>query len=441
MPKKVEDMIAPERRRSIRNIPIPEGRRKNDRLYAELVPKKASSARATIGEDLPPPSPPRKVPPPFRRRGSRKKMWLGVGATFIILAFAGLSFFSGATLSYVPKSAALSFSNDIYSAEKTGTGGLLYSVVKLSRDKSLSAPAGGEVEVSRKASGTIVVYNDASAEAQKLIATTRFESPAGKVYRIKDAITVPGKTASGPGSVEATVYADEPGDSYNTGLTDFTLPGLEGTPRFKTIYARSKTPMAGGFVGMEKSVKAEDLTQAKNSLEQGLKDDLWKEAEAEVPGDFILFPSLSTFSFEDLPQSVSADGVNVNMRGELHAVMFKKSDLSGFLARKKITLSPNDLVDIPSYDALTISFSGNPPADLLTASEINFKLSGATKVLWLTDEVALKADLAGKSKKEVPVILKNYSTISSANVSVRPFWKTSLPTDAQKIIIKKLPTE
>src|SRR3989344_3071580 len=312
MPKNIEDIIPPERRRSIRNIPIPEGRRKLDRALDDMKKPARTSGRTTDIEPREPAVqestslPPRRPTIPRHNRSARKRIWLSAGVALIILGFVVLSVFNGATLAYVPKSALLNFENEVYTARKTGEGNLFYSVVKLSREKGMTVPAGGEQQVSRKASGTIVVYNNASTEPQRLIENTRFESPSGKIYRIQTAITIPGKTAA-PGSIEVTVYADQPGAEYNAGLSDFTVPGLKGTPRYTTIYARSKTPMTGGLVGMEKAVGAEDLANAKTELEVALKDDLWEEAKAEVPEDFILFPSLSQSVFEDMPQS-AGDG-------------------------------------------------------------------------------------------------------------------------------------
>src|SRR3989344_5462420 len=97
-----------------------------------------------------------------------------------------------------------------------------------------------------------------------------------------------------------------------------------------SVYARSKTEMSGGFVGVEKIVKKEDKTRVKAQLEAALKEELISEAKAQVPEDFILLPSLSSVTFEDLPQtdSLSRDSVTVNMRANLFGVMFKRSDLS-----------------------------------------------------------------------------------------------------------------
>lgn len=428
MAKKIEDVVIPERRKSIRDIPIPENRRRAER-------------KPVISEDATPPAAPR-TPIKRHRRGRGKRILLSLALGILIVGFGILSLMKGATLSYTPKSSALTFNNEAFTAYKAGNAGLFYSVVKLSREKGREVPAGSEQEVSRKASGVIIVYND-SAQPQPLVVNTRFESAAGKIYRTQQSITVPArKSVNGstqPGTVEVTVYADQPGESYNSAPSDFTVPGLKGTSKFESVYARSKTPLAGGFVGKEKVVKPEDLTKAKSELEAALKEELWTEAEAEVPVEFILFRNLSTFSFEDMPQT-AGDGGNVviNRRGHIYGIMFKRSDLANYLGQKKISLPASDVVEIPDFSSLNLSFASNPPADLLSLNDVSFKITGDAKLVWVTDEVALKADLAGKHKRDIPGILNNYPTIASASVTVRPFWKSSLPDDVEKIkVVKK----
>ena len=463
MPKNIDDVILPERRKSIRNIPIPEGRRKSDTAKSKVVsnevplppPERAPIPPVSrpVPSDIIKVTVPPLPPPPqtvsrssyekpampnlenylHKRSAKRRKLLISSVLIVFVLAFGVLTLFSDATLSYVPKSAALAFDNTTYDAYKTGADKLLYSVVKLSGDKGVVVAASGEQQVSRKSSGTIVVYNSATPE-QKLVENTRFETPDGKIFRINKAITIPAK-----GNVEVTVYADVPGDSYNADLTDWTVPGLKGTSRFETIYARSKTKMIGGFVGAEKAVKSEDLTKAQSDLKATLGEELLSKAQAEVPGDFILFPSLSSVSFEELPQSVATgNNTTVNMRGQLYAIMFKKSDLAKNLALEQVSLSENEMVGLDSFDGLQVAFAGQVSNDLLSLSQISFKVSGSGKLLWQTDEVALKSDLAGKGKDEVTVILKNYPAISSATTTLRPFWRSSFPKDVEKISIQEL---
>ena len=121
--------------------------------------------------------------------------------------------------------------------------------------------------------------------------------------------------------------------------------------------------------------------------------------------------------------------------------MFKRTDLARALAEKKISVSKEDPVELISFDAITLGFAGTPPADLLPLNELALKVSGSGTLLWRTDEVALKSDLVGRSKSDLPVILKNYPTISSASATLRPFWKSSFPEEGADITIKKLKTE
>lgn len=446
MPRNIDDMIVPEKKRSIRDIPIPPGRRKVNNLSA-----------------FPPvPNTPREYNPPqiprenfdIHRNGNiftkilrKKGLWIASGVALAVLTFAILSVFNGATLSYVPKSAVLSFDANTYTAEKIGEGKLLYSIVKLSKDKGVEAPISGEAEVNRKASGTIIIYNNASTEPQKLVENTRFETPGGLVYRIQNAITIPGKkTLSGlvqPGSIEVMVYAAEAGDKYNIGLADFTLPGLKGGARFTTIYARSKTEMSGGFVGVEKVVKNEDKTRVEAELGGALRDELTADVTAQVPEDFILIPALAAVTFEDLPQteSLNKDSVVFNMRANFSGVMFKRTDLSNYLARSKVTIALSESVDIPELDTLAFTFVNTRSSELLISESIKFSVTGMARAVWHTDEVALRADLVGKHKRDIPSILNNYPTIVSATATVRPFWKNTFPDDSTRIFMRKISTK
>lgn len=424
MPKNIEDIV-PSNRRSIRDIPIPVSRRR--------APHKEEKEP----ESIPEPIIPRLAPHREHRRKGKKGLWISITVGVVVLVFAGMAFFQSATLAYVPKSADLSFNGENFSARKTGDGALLFSVVKISGSKGAPVAATGEEPVSIKASGTIVIYNKTTA-AQPLVATTRFQTTDGKIYRIDKGVNVPAGSATQPGSVEATVYADQAGPDYNAGLTDFTLPGLKGTPKYSTIYARSKTPISGGANGTQKKVSADLLASTKATLQAGLKQDLITQAQSQVPADFILFPALSTIAYADLPQTnQTGDSVTINQKGDFYGVMFKKSDLAKYLAAKKTTLGSNDQVEITSYDNLVLSFAGGAPADLLNTEAINFNVTGPAQLLWVTDEAGLKASLAGHGKKDLPSILADYPSIESANAVLRPFWKTSFPADSTKITIKE----
>jgi hypothetical protein len=445
MPKSVDDIIVPERRRSIRDIPIPENRRRTTSFTAPVksedhikTAREVFGARVDRGLGS--------IPPTRSSRGGKGK-WFAIIVALLVVAFAGMSFFNSSTFTYVPKTDSFSLEESSLTAKKSGEGALLFSVVKISKEKGVDLPASGEEDVSRKASGVIVVYNNASAEAQKLIATTRFQTPTGLVYRAPNDFTIPGrKTVNGviqPGSVEITVYADEGGEEYNIAPSDFTLPGLAGTPRFTTVYARSKTSMTGGFAGKEKVVDPSELERAQAQLKTVLTQELVANASSQAPNDFILIPELSSTQFEVLPQTVSQTqgSAVINLRGNFSGVMFKRSDLAKALLGDKINLASGESVDILDWESLVFSYGETVPHDLPTAEELVFNVSGSGKIVWQTDEVALKSDLRGRHKNEVSAILNNYPSIISATPVFKPFWKSSFPEDISRIMVKKILNE
>jgi len=444
MPKNIEDIVIPEKK-SIRDIPIPINRNKINIIDA-LTPRKSPGAFSYT----PPVPSPRSNSPiqnnlgslPGGRRYSKKSIWIGAIVAVVILA--GILFsllMTGATLTYVPKSTAITFNKDVYIAYK-GDNQLLFSVMKFSGDKGVTTPASGEEQVSRKAQGTVVIYNNSSTKSQKLIKNTRFETPDGKIYRIASDVVVPGqKTVDGalvPGSLEVIVIADQAGDTYNIPLSDFTLPGLKGDSKFTTIYARSKTAITGGFIGTEKKISADDLAKTKTSLEASLRDELLAKARAQLPAGFILFPNLTNIVYEDLPQSEQTiSGATVNERGNFYGVIFKEQDLVNYLTQKKSATESDRPITIAGISSLNLSFVGQPSLDLLNANQISFQVDGSVRVIFIVDEESLKKDLAGINKNDEESILSKYPGILSASAVVRPFWKNTFPTDSSKIKIVK----
>mgnify|MGYP001571696970 FL=1 len=310
-------------------------------------------------------------------------------------------------------------------------GELAFSLIKLAGEKSADVKATGEETVSTKATGQVVIYNEQSS-AQQLVKSTRLETPEKKIYRITENVTIPAK-----GSVEVTAVADEPGVAYNIGLTDFTLPGLKGGPKFETVFGRSKTPMEGGFVGVRKKVSKEDLAKARETLEGSLKGELLTQASAQVPSDFVLFPDLVQISYELQPiENGSESSAKVTIKADLNAVIIKRVDMALYLSNQKLKSKEMgnqfDFPDLSNLKAVFAEAGGN----LVGIPTIKISLSGSAKLLAVTNELALSADLAGTKKSEVDNLLKQYPSIKEASAVVRPFWKSSFPNDASKIKIE-----
>jgi hypothetical protein len=112
-----------------------------------------------------------------------------------------------------------------------------------------------------------------------LIATTRFQTQDGIVFRIQSDVTVPAGSESSPATVDVPVVADPldangspVGVRGNIEPTTFFLPGLKEDSR-STLYGQSSVAMTGGTSDVVMHVTEEDLQAAQIELEEKLKEE------------------------------------------------------------------------------------------------------------------------------------------------------------------------
>ena len=381
------------------------------------------------------------LPPKPDRLGKMKYVYwfFGALAVLLILSFIFSMFFGGATVTVHPKQETLTISGD-FSAKRLNPGKneLGYKLMTLESLLTKVVPATGREEVEERASGEIIIYNNYNSSPQKLIRNTRFETPDGKVYRIDKSIVVPGKTGTEPGSVEATVYADEPGASYNIGRTDFTIPGFKGAPQFATFYAKSKTDMTGGFAGEKLIVEDSVLESERTKLRETLREELLAQVDSQKPEGFLSFDSAIFIDFVSENPQEKGEEVEIREKAILYNVLFDEVKLAQHLAQNTLGSFDGDSVDFLTTDALTLS-----PIKPTDGTELRpwedevfpFQMSGNTDIVWTFDEDGLKSDLSGRNKEAIHTILSGYPSIDEAEVVIRPFWKGSFPANTEEIKI------
>lgn len=457
--------IVPKGTRSIRKVPLPENRERTASKAPAAPREEAAAPRRRAPEPISPlPDPRTSESQPHERahrdegssraealrsareefessrisRGRRKKsakkaLVAAAVVAVIALAIFVSNLFHSAVLSLTPRSASASVSDE-FTASVSGAG-LSYEPISFTETGSLSVKATGEEAVSKKATGTIVIYNDYNSSSQRLIKNTRFETPEGLIYRITDSVTVPGKKGSTPGSVEAVVTADEPGEKYNVGFKDFTIPGFKGDPRYSAFYARSKTPLSGGFVGTRKVVSDADRKKAESAIEAEVTANLLKRAEAEMPADKIFFDKAYAVSFASLPDEASGNDAIIKKEGTLVVAAFDRAELSSVLAKQKVQGYKDEPVLVTNLD--DISFAPKSGFDPGSGKEVSFSLVGDAAFEWTYDEPALRTALAGLARSDIPAALQAFPMIEKADISIRPFWSRSFPGSVEKISVRK----
>src|SRR3989344_5303154 len=164
-----------------------------------------------------------------------------ISAMVLLLFIVMYMALSRATIIVEPKEEVVNADLLVTVKEKNLQGGDLLGEIRQTTvsGESVFDVSGSGRETPAKAAGEIIVYNN-NAKSQALIATTRFLSKEGVLFRLKEGITVPaGKSAV------AKVYADKEGKAGEIAPTTFTIPGLAKDLQSK-IYGKSTTTMAGG---------------------------------------------------------------------------------------------------------------------------------------------------------------------------------------------------
>ena len=205
-----------------------------------------------------------------RALGGKFAMWTAAVAVLVVaLLGIGFLFIGKTTITVVPTQEEITLGDNVVHTayREPEKGELGYKVLSYAADASREITASGKEEVREKASGKIIVYNDFGPASQRLIKNTRFETPDGDIYRVRNSFTVPGKPDGGRGSIEVTVYADQAGEAYNLpeGSIRFTIPGLKGDLRFDGFYAKQVGPITGGFVGERAVVDESELRRGRET--------------------------------------------------------------------------------------------------------------------------------------------------------------------------------
>lgn len=435
--KRTMQDVIPKEKRTIRNV-----RMNGERLLKPpITPKAPPPPPPSPTEiDIEPPRPPSKI----RRHRSNRSWPKILIVLFIILfvLFLILNAFGGAAVKISPRQEETIIKGTFIASVTQDFISLPYEVFSLTREGIQVVEASGEKQVDAKASGTIIVFNNFDANNQKLIANTRFETPGGLVYRIRDPISVPGQKLNSdgeliPGSLEVAVLADKPGEKYNVGLTDFTIPGFKeaNDPRFDAFFARSKTPMTGGFSGIQKIVAEDDIEDARKDIDNKLKKELASSLESDLPEDFVTFDNLATMTFRDLPQEESDDKDSVGFRreGKLQSVVFDKNDLAAFIAENTIASYDGAPVFLDGDSDLAIVITDPSSFNINSSDQFEFTISGEVNIVWELDEERLKEDLAGKSRSDIQMVLSAYPSITEADITIYPFWRRSFPEKAEDV--------
>ncbi|MBU3934750.1 hypothetical protein KKC00_02205, partial [Patescibacteria group bacterium] len=294
------------------------------------------------------------------------------------------------------------------------------------------------------ARGTIRVYNKYSpAKTISLVAKTRFLSDSGKLFRSVSKINVPAaQTKSGklvPGWVDVEVTAVESGESYNIGPSTFSIPGLSGTAYYYSVYAESTENITGGYESELKMVTANDIEDAKNSLEQKLFNDAEDALRDQASvADSVLFSSAINKSVIESSCSVKAGTevgkFNCEAKVKIRTLAVKEADLQR--TAKNYILS--QIPDSKKILEETLILTYNPKLTDLDAGTVTLDLAMSADIHLIVNTQAMALDFMGKDSSQINDVIyaKLGQEISKIRIEFWPLWVKKAPKDQGKIKVQ-----
>src|SRR3989344_4240176 len=364
------------------------------------------------------------------------------GVSIIVLGAIIYMTTGSANISITPHKQPLDFqlkvsASDRFSAVDASLNKIPGQMFNTEKNASQTFFATGEKDVAQKARGTITVFNEYGTTPQVLIATTRFQTSDGLVFRTLKGITVPGtKVENGkiiPGTISVEVIADKPGQSYNIPASKFSIPAFKergDAGRYEKIYGVSEEAMKGGAVGKAKVVTETDFNTAKQVLSGQVNKSVEESLKTQTSGLKVINSSAIKTKEPESTAKIdeAADSFNMTVGSSIKTVGFKEDDLNNLI---KFFIDKNlNLIVLPekltlSYENVTIDETSN-----FLSFTVTIKGGGYVKI----DSDKIKSDLSGKNEKEI----KNYflgltDSVGMAKVNLTPFWVNKVPRDKEKI--------
>ena len=374
-----------------------------------------------------------------------KKTAIAIGVIIIVAVVAGYVtsvFFNHADITINFKQMPWNY-QDNFTASKNAVGidptdnMIPAQIFTSTKNVTQSFPGSSVQQVSQKAQGTITIYNAYSAATQELVATTRFLTPDGKIFRITSNITVPGETTVGgkltPSSISAPIVADQAGPAGNVGpVAKLTVPGFQSDPaREAGFYGVITASTTGGFIGQRATPTAADIANAKASTTAILQASLQGGFSGTYPSNFKILDGATQTQVTTLSVNTSTDAngkFTVFGDATLQAIGFDEASLKNYLLSLAQTQEASS-----TFKTIALGY-GDVTANF-TTGQVSFSLSAQGTLEPALSVAEFSTGLEGQSISAARSTIAALPNLSDGEISIWPSWLWSIPSDPSKIHI------
>lgn len=308
-------------------------------------------------------------------------------------------------------------------------------VLSASKNTQVEITAQGKEQVNEKARGTLTIYNAFDKNPQTLVATTRFESPDGKIFRLVKEVKVPGMRSENgkdvPGQISAEVVADQPGEAYNISpAKNWKIPGFKGSARYDKFSAENVSPMAGGFSGERPKANDADKAAGEEKLKTALEQALEAQMNILLSEKFTLIPGATYFAVTKTQiQSDASRPEAAILYGE--AEMRKMVFMEEMLKTALVKRFAEDLPEKAKVETLSASY-GEPRINWGSGT-MEVQITGKALFVPDLDSGKIIEDIKGKGEGDLKEYVFALPGIDNAKVSLWPFWVKDVPRNSDRI--------
>jgi hypothetical protein len=401
-----------------------------------------------IMPELPPAEATEAFPKPTRRMSFLRRFRAVVVVLALILIVGGVAWAAGlrfgrAAIDVSFRSVPWQYQGTIVASKAASTstadasgGTIPAEVFSDSRNLTKLFPATGKSQANQKATGKLTIYNAYSTASQQLVATTRFATPDGKIFRLNAAVVVPGAKqkngALAPSTIVADVTADKPGEAYNLGVVQkLTIPGFKGTPKYDGFYGALLEGTSGGSTAATAAPTAQDIAGAKQKVADILNSSLENSIQTTYARDFTILGGASSVAVTKLNvnQMVDKDGdFSVFSEAQVQAIGFRESDLENLL----LGLAGKDNPGL-TFRNVSTTYANVEPDFENGRLTLSVTAQGTLAPPFSAD--AFKASALGQGIGKVRGMLAAIPGVTEARLSLWPFWLASVPSDAKRVTV------
>jgi hypothetical protein len=315
--------------------------------------------------------------------------------------------------------------------------------IEISRQGETTGASGAS---SQKARGTVVIYNAYSKEDQPLVATTRLETSDGKVYRLSSGVVVPGMTDIGgkdtPGAIEAEVVADQAGEQYNIGASEFTIPGFKGSPKYAKFSAKSSKAFIGGGDAGDgmKIVSKADLEKAESEAKTDAKARFLEEAATSLAaGEKILEESIdAAVRSVSAPQAGTAAST-FEYQGTFHVRAFVVPEED---VRTKVGATAAKEVAGIKFHPISVTLTYGEVSSDYDRRAVRFRAHALITLESDIDSTRFHAAILGKDQPGIEQAMSAFPGIKKISIDFSPEWfVTSVPESEDRVTVVVGPGE